>query len=108
MRSEMALRFSGRLKVMVASWPENSSVSVSNIQSTFIARSRGSIRRLVQDSRLGGRGAACCAPTWQDRLLQVILIHKRGVCILCANFVGHGEQGSELGRIEAWISAGFL
>ena len=37
-----------------------------------------------------------------------ILIHKRGVCILCANFVGHGEQGSELGRIEAWISAGFL
>lgn len=37
-----------------------------------------------------------------------ILIHKRGMCILRANFVGHGEQGSKPFGEDAGIGASFF
>src|SRR5579864_4128918 len=72
MRCEIALRFSGRLNVSVASWPVNSSVNVSNIFGVS---------------------------------LRMILIHKRGVCILCANFVGHAKHDPEPRGINPRIGA---
>src|SRR5580692_716158 len=118
MRWEMALRFSGLLNVSVASWPVNSSVSVSNIFARLLTLERvGGIPRIHSDSWLSPCmsrrprsecSPAVCRPLGRRSTSRMILIHQRGMCILCANFVGHGEQGRQPGGIDPRIGPGFF
>src|ERR1700676_2984543 len=81
MRVEMALRLSGRFTVSLAMSPSCSSSSVSYI------------------SQVSPHVAAA----WCAACVTLILVHLRGVRILCAHFVGEAEHIGQLGRVDLEI-----
>src|SRR5580704_8473263 len=120
----MALRLSGRLSVSVASWPVNSRVSVSYISALHVPISvpvamcvnldTSAQKHPQADVRIVVRGIPSLSsgiklrPYTAPTSGQRILIHKRGMCILRANLVGHGEQGAEARGVNSRIGAGFF
>src|SRR6202030_2138352 len=95
---EMALRFSGRLSVRMASSPGNSNFSVSNMGRfwPFVVASN----HHTEYSRRTG----CLGCT----KLTAKLLHHGRVRVFRANFVGHLQQRSEGRGIDSRIASSFV
>src|ERR1700680_3525532 len=85
---EMALRFSGRLSVRVASSPGNSNFSVSNMQNSF--------------------WTFCCVSRLSRLSLKLTakLLHHGRVRVFRAHFVGHFQQRREGYWIDSRVASG--
>src|SRR5712692_1853693 len=89
---EMAFLLSGRFSVRVASFPDMSRRSVSNIAAISLEVRAANSSRKRQPRR-------------QGRAVQVILVHQRRMRILRANLVRHFERLRQPRRINSRIGA---
>src|ERR1700693_4299199 len=92
---EMALRFSGRLRVRTASSSGNSNFSVSNMEQFLLAF-------------LSPRSARAFRHLWRlgHKLTAKLLDHGR-VGVFRANFVGHFQERRQGGWIDARVASSF-